>query len=60
MSEFQKDIAIDGSSSDRENGVIEMHTRSPSKLGGTEADEQDMRMLGRTQQLNVGNPLHFR
>jgi hypothetical protein len=31
----------------------EIELRSYSKLGGTEADERDMQMLGRTQQLNV-------
>lgn len=34
-----------------EHGGYEM--QSYSKLGGTEADEHDMQMLGRTQQLNV-------
>lgn len=28
--------------------------RSFSRLGGTDADEHDMRVLGRVQQLNVG------
>jgi hypothetical protein len=55
--EFRKEFATDESSSDPENGAFEMQTRS--KLGGTEADEQDMRMLGRTQQLNVRNPLPY-
>jgi hypothetical protein len=34
-----------------ENGGFEL--QSYSKLGGTDADERDMQMLGRTQQLNV-------
>jgi hypothetical protein len=29
--------------------------RSRSKLEGTEADQHDMRILGKTQQLNVSN-----
>jgi len=34
-----------------ENGGFEL--QSYSKLGGTDADERDMQILGRTQQLNV-------
>ena len=36
---------------DVEDDGLEMHSRG--KVSGTEADMQDMRMLGRTQQLNV-------
>lgn len=36
---------------DVEDDGLEMHSRG--KESGTEADMQDMRMLGRTQQLNV-------
>ncbi len=45
----QKFYAAEGSSSPDRDG-FEM--RSISKLGGTEADEHDMQMLGRTQVLN--------
>jgi hypothetical protein len=38
-------------SSSTEEGGFEL--RNYSQLGGTEADERDMQMLGRTQQLNV-------
>lgn len=39
-----------------ENGGFEL--RNYSQLGGTENDERDMQMLGRTQQLNVCKPMH--
>ena len=32
-------------------------TAIPGRLGGTDADENDMRMLGRVQQLNASRPL---
>ena len=32
-------------------------TTIPTRLGGTDADENDMRMLGRVQQLNASRPL---
>lgn len=42
-----------------ENGGFEL--RNYSQLGGTENDERDMQMLGRTQQLNVRrSPPSFR
>jgi len=50
MSKDQKLYIVEGTSSTDSDG-FEM--RSLSKLGGTEADEQEMRMLGRTQVLNV-------
>lgn len=46
-----KDYAVDEVSPERGGGGFEM--RSWSQLGGTDADEHDMRALGRTQQLNV-------
>ena len=36
-----------------ENGF---ELRSRSKMAGTEADQHDMRILGKTQQLNVSKP----
>ena len=46
-----KGFAVEESNSEREDDGYEL--RSWSQLGGTDADENDMRMLGRTQQLNV-------
>ena len=43
--------AIDESNSDRlENGL---NVSDTTRLGGTDTDHQEMRMLGRIQQLNV-------
>ena len=39
------------SAQDMDDDALEMHNRG--KNSGTEADMQDMRMLGKTQQLNV-------
>lgn len=48
----QKDYVVEsGSHSDPADNGFEM--QNYSQLGGTHADEQEMRMLGRTQQLNV-------
>jgi hypothetical protein len=44
-----------------EDGEHELETFESalrSKYAGTAADEHDMRMLGKTQVLNVGPPLH--
>lgn len=49
--ERQKGHVVESSHSDPTEDGFEM--RNYSQLGGTEADEQEMRMLGRTQQLNV-------
>lgn len=49
--ERQKVNVLETSHSDPTEDGIEM--RNYSQLGGTEADEREMRMLGRTQQLNV-------
>jgi len=49
--EDTKAYVVEGSNSSREEAGFEMH--SWSQLGGTEADEHDMQVLGRTQQLNV-------
>ena len=46
-----KGLAVEGSSSGRVDDGFQL--RSVSQLGGTDADEGDMRMLGRIQQLNV-------
>lgn len=55
LSEDQKGYILeDNSSPEREENGFEL--RSLNQLGGTEADEHDMRMLGRTQQLNVWIP----
>jgi len=51
MQEIQKGYAIEGSNSLPEEDGFEL--RSQNHLSGTEADEHDMRMLGRIQQLNV-------
>jgi choline transport protein len=51
MTQIPKGYAIEGKNSEREDDGFEL--RSHLKLGGTETDEHDMRMLGRTQQLNV-------
>ncbi len=51
MTETPKGYAVEGSNSEREDDGFEL--RSWTQLGATEADEHDMRMLGRTQQLNV-------
>ena len=52
MKESSKAYAVDGNSlTDRVEDGIEM--RNFSQLGGTDADEHEMRMLGRIQQLNV-------
>jgi choline transport protein len=51
MSEDQKGYVLEESSLEREENGFEMCNLT--QLGGTEADEHDMRMLGRTQQLNV-------
>jgi len=37
-----------------EDGTMELRSRT---LGGTDTDEHEMRVLGRTQQLNVGTRL---
>lgn len=39
--------------SSAEHGMV---MRNMSQLGGTDFDELEMRILGRTQQLNVGLP----
>ena len=49
--EVQKGYTVEGSNYEREDDGFEL--RSRTQLGGTEADEHDMRMLGRIQQLNV-------
>ncbi len=49
--ERQKHHMVESSHSEPIEDGLEM--RNFSQLGGTEADEQEMRMLGRTQQLNV-------
>ncbi|KAK0113953.1 hypothetical protein ONS96_014802 [Cadophora gregata f. sp. sojae] len=51
--ERQKGHVIASSHSDPTENAFEM--RNYSKLGGTEVDDQEMRMLGRTQQLNGTN-----
>jgi hypothetical protein len=48
---MEKETAVRGTNSEREDDGLESHSRT--QLGGTEADEHDMRLLGRTQQLNV-------
>jgi hypothetical protein len=52
MAEIQKENVAESTSTDRrlENGV---ELKRWSGLGGTDHDENEMRMLGRTQQLNV-------
>jgi len=48
----QKELAVEAISSD--GGVEEGYElHSHSKMGGTSRDEQEMQILGRTQQLNV-------
>lgn len=47
----QKDYAVESSHSDPADDGMEM--RNFSQLGGTDMDEQEMRTMGRTQQLNV-------
>lgn len=49
--ERQKGLAAVTSYSDPTEDGFQI--RNYSKLGGTEVDDQEMRMLGRTQQLNV-------
>lgn len=49
--ETANDYAVERSNSSREENGYEL--RSLSQLGGTDADEHDMQMLGRIQQLNV-------
>jgi len=49
--ESPKGYTGEGSGSEPTDDAYEM--RSLSQLGGTEADEYEMRMLGRIQQLNV-------
>jgi hypothetical protein len=49
--ETENGFAVERSNSSREEDGYEL--RSWSQLGGTDADEHDMQMLGRTQQLNV-------
>src|SRR2546421_13012116 len=49
--EVQKGYAIESSNSKHEDDGFEL--RGQTQLRGTEADEHDMRMLGRIQQLNV-------
>ena len=59
MAKTPTEHMADGTSSDHnlENGV---EMKSWSDLGGTSYDENEMRMLGRTQQLNVrGTPAPF-
>ena len=51
LSEDQKGYILEDISPEREEAGFELSNLS--QLGGTEADELDMRMLGRTQQLNV-------
>jgi hypothetical protein len=51
--EIQKSFVVDGSNSNSERDDDGFELRSWAQLGGTEADEHDMRTLGRTQQLNV-------
>jgi hypothetical protein len=48
---IQKSYAIEGSNSLHEENGFEL--RGGKELRGTEADEKDMQMLGRLQQLNV-------
>jgi len=49
---IQKSYAVEGSNSlHEENGFESLRGRT--ELSGTEADEKDMQMLGRLQQLNV-------
>jgi choline transport protein len=49
--ETQKNYAVERSNSEHEGDGFQL--RSATELGGTDADEHDMRMLGRMQQLNV-------
>lgn len=51
MAEIQKEYAVESSGSDRVDNGVEL--RSWSAIGGTDHDENEMRMLGRTQELNV-------
>lgn len=46
-----KSSVVEATSADKHEDGSDMPTRS--KLGGTESDEHEMRMLGKTQQLNV-------
>jgi hypothetical protein len=54
MSKDQKLQIIEGGSAHENDHGFEL--QNLSKLGGTEADDHDMRMLGRTQVLNVRTP----
>ena len=51
---IQKSYAIEGKNSLHEENVFELN--GGTELRGTEADEKDMQMLGRLQQLNVFDP----
>jgi len=53
MSKDQKLFVIEGASSSENDGF---ELPNISKLGSTAADEHEMRMLGRTQVLNVRDP----
>jgi hypothetical protein len=49
--ETQNDYAVEQSNSEPEDDGFRL--RGATALGGTDADENDMRVLGRIQQLNV-------
>lgn len=53
MADVQKGFALEGGSSNSEREDEGFEMRSYAQLGGTEADDNEMRMMGRTQQLNV-------
>lgn len=54
MGSSNKSSVIEATSADKvEAGYGDMPM--VSKLGGTDADEHEMRMLGKTQQLNVSS-----
>ena len=52
MADVQKGFVLEGGSSNSERDDEGFELRSYT-LGGTEADDSEMRTMGRTQQLNV-------